>query len=284
MILAGAAFTALDATTKVAGVVVPVFMGVWFRYSFQAIATTAMILPRYGIALLRTAHPRFHFLRGALLLLNTVLTYISLRFMPLPEYTSTVLLAPLAVTLLAAVTLKEQVSALRWTLVAGAFLGTLVILRPDGRAFSWPTLLPLAVVASNAAFQILTSKLVKTENPLTMHFYTGWVGALLSSFVVPFVWQALPSWHYWAMLCFMGFMGSVGHFLLILAFQRAPASTLTPYIYVQIGFSLLASWLVFARVPDVWSLVGMGLIGICGAAGAWLTIRERRLPLEAPAS
>ena len=118
-------------------------MGVWFRYAFQAVATTLVLLPRHGTALLRTEHPRFQLLRGALLLASSTLAFFSLRYMPLAEFTSVVLIAPLVVTLLAATALKEEVSPLRWALVAGGFVGTLVILRPGGTVFSWAILLPL---------------------------------------------------------------------------------------------------------------------------------------------
>jgi hypothetical protein len=50
----------------------------------------------------------------------------------------------------------------------------------------------------------------------------------------------------------MGLMGTVGHFMLILAYYRAPAATLTPYLYAQIGFAMLGGWLVVrarARPP-----------------------------------
>ena len=280
VLMAVACFASLDTATKISVSVVPILMGVWFRYAFQAVATTVFLLPRHGTALLRTAHPKYHVLRGALLLVTSILAFLSLRYMPLPEFTAIVLLAPLAVTLLAATVLKEQVSALRWTLVAGGFVGTLVILRPGGGTFSWAILLPAGLVVTNACFQVLTSKLAQTENPLTMHFYTGWVGALLASVALPFVWEALPSWHWWALLCLMGFMGTVGHYFLILAFQRAPASTLTPYLYAQIAFAMLGGWLFFKHVPDTISLIGMGMIAACGATGAWLTVRERRVPIE----
>lgn len=280
VMIAVACFATLDTATKISITAVPILMGVWFRYAFQAVATTLVLLPRHGTSLLRTAHPKYHALRGALLLTTSIFAFFSLRYMPLAEFTSIVLIAPLAVTLLAATVLKEQVSVLRWTLVAGGFLGTLVILRPGGGAFNWAVLLPLGLVASNACFQVLTSKLAQTENPLTMHFYTGWVGTLLVSVTLPFVWQALPSWHWWALLGLMGLAGTVGHFMLILAYQRAPASTLTPYLYVQIAFAMLGGWLMFAQVPDTVSLVGMGMIAVCGAAGAWLTVRERRVPIE----
>jgi drug/metabolite transporter (DMT)-like permease len=76
-------------------------------------------------------------------------------------------------------------------------------------------------------------------------------------------------------LILMGAMATVGHFMLILAYQRAQAATLTPFLYAQIAFSMLGGWLVFQHVPDRWSALGMAMIAICGAAGAWLTVRER---------
>ena len=280
VLVAVACFATLDTATKASTAGVPILMGVWFRYAFQAVATTAVLLPLHGTALLRTQHPRYQLLRGALLLVSSTLAFLSLRYMPLAEFTSIVLIAPLVITLLAATTLKEYVSPLRWALVAGGFIGTLVILRPGGEAFSWAILLPIGLVLTNAWFQVLTSKLAQTENPLTMHFYTGWVGALIASLALPFVWTALPSWEWWALLCLMGFMGTVGHFILILAYQRAPASTLTPYLYAQIAFAMLGGWLVFSQVPDRYSLIGISMIAVCGAAGAWLTVRERRVPIE----
>ena len=280
VLVAVACFATLDTTTKLSIATVPILMSLWFRYAFQAVATTLVLLPRYGIAVLRTEHPRYQLLRGSLLLASSTLAFLSLRYMPLAEFTSIVLIAPLVVTLLAATTLKEEVSPLRWALVSGGFVGTVVILRPGGTAFSWAMLLPLGLVLTNAWFQVLTSRLARTEKPLTMHFYTGWVGTLIATIALPFVWTALAGWHEWALLCLMGFMATVGHFLLILAYQRAPASTLTPFLYAQIAFAMLGGWLVFAQVPDRISLFGMALIATCGAAGAWLTVRERREPIE----
>ncbi|MEP7301944.1 MAG: DMT family transporter [Caldimonas sp.] len=280
VLVAVACFATLDTAAKISVASVPIVMAVWFRYAFQAVATTLVLLPRHGSALLRTEHPRFHLLRGSLLLVSSALAFVSLRFLPLAEFTSVVLISPLVVTLFAATTLNEEVSPLRWALVAGGFAGTLVILRPGGTVFSWAILLPLGLVVSSAWFQVLTSRLARTEKPLTMHFYSGWVGTIIATVALPFAWAPLPGWHWWALLCLMGLMGTVGHFLLILAYQRAPASTLTPYLYGQIGFAMLAGWLMFAQVPDTTSLIGMALIAVCGAAGAWLTVRERQVPIE----
>jgi drug/metabolite transporter (DMT)-like permease len=88
----------------------------------------------------------------------------------------------------------------------------------------------------------------------------------------------------WLQLLFMGLMATLGHFLLILAYGRAPAATLMPYMYAQIGFAVLGGWLVFGYLPDQWTLVGMGMVAVCGALGAWLTLRESRVKVELPES
>ena len=280
LIVAVACFAVLDTTTKVVSLSVPVVMAMWFRYAFQAVATTAIMLPLRGRAMLRTAHPRFQCLRGLLLLTSSALAFFSLKYMPVGEFTAVAMITPLVITLLASLTLGERVSKLRWALVAGGFLGTLVIIRPGDEGIEWALLLPLGLVASNAWFQILTSRMVKTEDPVTMQFYTGWVGTLIASAALPFFWTELNSTALWAGLVFMGVMGTVGHFVMILAYAKAPASTLTPFLYAQIGFAMIGGWLVFSHVPDQWSVLGMALIAICGAAGAWLTVRESRVALQ----
>ncbi len=280
VIAAVACFSVLDTTTKYISAWVPLLMALWFRYAFQAIATTLVILPLRGTRVLRTRHLPFQCLRGVLLLASSLFAFASLKHMPVGEFTAIVMISPLAITVLAATVLKEKVSLLRWLLVAGGFLGTLVIIRPGGAAFNWASLLPLGLVATNAWFQVLTSKLARTEDPVTMHLYTGWVGTLIASLALPFVWTRLDASWLWLALCLMGVMATVGHFMLILAYQRAPAATLTPYLYAQIAFAMVGGWLVFQHVPDGWSMIGMVMIAVCGAAGAWLTVRERRIAAE----
>ncbi len=280
-LLAVACFAVLDTTTKFVGAGVPVLMALWFRYAFQAVASTAAVLPWRGLAALKTAHPRFQLLRGLLLLLCSLFSFFSLKYMPVGEFTAIVMITPLVVTLLAATRLKERVSPLRWVLVAGGFVGTLIIIRPGSHGFEWTLLLPLGLVTANAWFQVLTSQLAQTEDPFTMQIYTGWVGTLAASTALPFVWTSNLPWQLWAAMLLVGFTGTVGHFLLIHAYARAPASTLTPYLYAQIGFAMLGGWLIFSHVPDVTSLAGIALITLCGGLGAWLAVRESRVKMEA---
>ena len=129
-----------------------------------------------------------------------------------------------------------------------------------------------------------SSHLGKTENPATAHFYTGWVGAGLSTLLLPLTWVLVDSPRLWLLMLFMGVMGALGHFALAVAYQRAPASRLMPYLYCQLGFAVLAGWVAFSHVPDGWACTGITLIALSGICGAWLTAREHRLPTALPES
>lgn len=274
LVAATACFVVLDSTVKVVGATFSVLIAVWFRYLFQAVAMAGLVLPTRGWASLRTAHPGLQTLRGLLLLLVSVLSFFSLRYMPVGEFTAILMLTPLMVVVLAALFLKEQVSLLRWLLVLGGFGGALLVVQPGDTHLGWATTLPMGIVVSYAAFQILTSRLARTEHALTMHFYTGWVGVLVLSLGLPWFWEAIPDTTTFLLLCLIGLMGTVGHFLLIVAFGRSPAGVLAPFLYTQVGFAMLAGWLVFDHVPGGPEWMGVALIVGCGATSAWLAARR----------
>ena len=281
VLMATVFFAVTDTTAKYVNAAgVPLLMALWARYMFQAIATSLVVVPWGGWSVMRTRQPLFHVLRGFMLVTSTGFVFLSLKFMSVGEFTAIMLLAPLVLTLVAGTFLKEQVSPLRWALVSGGFIGTLVIIRPGGEAFTPAMLLPLAQVVTNCGFQVLTIRLARTENTLTMNFYTGWVGALAATPLLLLAWDPQVPVGLWGLMVVMGVAGAMGHFLLILAYRRAPASTLTPYLYAQIGFAMACGWVVFGHVPDGWSILGMGLIALCGAAGAWLTLVEHRQTLR----
>ena len=276
LLVAVMCFATLDTTSKRVTTQVPLLMAVWARYFFQALLTTGVVLPIKGLDVFKTKNPRQQITRGVLLVSVTGLAFASLQFMPVGEFTAIVMTVPLLVTLLATRMLGEHVSIHRVILVCGGFIGTLIIVRPGTQVFGWPLLIPLALVIVNAAFQLLTSKMARTEDAMTTQFYTTWIGTAIAS--VPLFWFWVPVTDTLVLLelVLMGVSGCIGHFLLILAFERSPAGTLMPYMYAQIAFAMLGDWLVFRHVPDHGSLLGIGLIALSGIAGGLLTLYEIR--------
>ena len=292
IVLGAICFASLDNTARYVGMTLPVLILLWARYAFQAAAMAIWLMVtrrRPGGAGFAAVHPKFQAVRGALLLATSAFTFYALQYMPAAEFTAISMLTPVFVTLLAAWLLKEQVSAVRWALVFGGFTGALIVMRPGSGLFGWAVLLPLAGACTYASFQVLTSKLSGSESPYTTHFYTGLVGTalmtplLLLSPIDLGATLAAASPTHWALLLAMGLFGTVGHLLLILALGLAPASTLMPFFYVQIAAAAAVGWLVFDYLPDGWAWVGMTVVGLCGAASAWINVREaaaRRRPIS----
>ena len=271
-----ACFALLDMSTKLVGAEVPLFMALWLRYLFQSLLTSAWVLPRTGWRWPRTQHPRFQMLRAALFAGTSLFGFLSIRFMPLPEFTAIVAATPLCVTLVAALWLRQPVSPLRWVLVATGLASVMLILRPGGSAFTWAMVMPLAMLALATGYQILSSLMAGQEDPATTQFYTGWIATALTSLGAPFVWTHIASPWVWLGTFVMGLSSALGHLMLLRAYARTTPATIAPFLYTQIGFAMLAGWAVYGHMPDGWSLVGMGLIAASGAASAWLTVRETR--------
>jgi drug/metabolite transporter (DMT)-like permease len=279
VILSVACFAILDTTTKHISASVPILLALWFRYLIQAVFSTVFFLPKRGMSLFKTEHPKFQMVRGALLFGSSLCAFFGLKYLPVGEFTAIASITPLVVTLMGALSLGEKVRKLRWALVLGAFAGTMVIVRPGSQHFDWVLIFPLVLILTNSGFQLLTSRMARTEDPVTMNVLTGWVGTALGAFLLPFVWELPTDWFVWAQLLLMGSFATVGHYLLILAFSKAPATVLTPYFYTQIVFAMLGGWLIFDHMPDHWTLVGIGVVTLCGALGAWLTVRESRIQI-----
>ena len=79
----------------------------------------------------------------------------------------------------------------------------------------------------------------------------------------------------------LGIYGGTGHFLLTRAFRLAPASTLSPFLYVQLIFATALGWLVFGQLPDGWALAGMAVIAASGLGEApWRRLLDRSRELR----
>ena len=275
MALATLCFAVLDTSAKYAMATVPMVMALSMRYLLQALVSTAVLVPLHGRGILRPRHPRMQLLRAAVFAVTTLFAMWALQYMPVGEFAAIVMLVPMLVTVLAVVVLKEKVSAWQWLFITGALAGAMMIVRPGGHVgFGWWVVLPLGCVVFSAWFQLISSRLGRIENPTTTHLCTVWLCAAGATLVLPWTWTAVNAPLTWLALALMGTASAIGHFLLAQAYRRAPASTLMPYMYCQIGFAVLFGWVLFDHVPDAGAWAGIALIALCGMSSAWLTARQ----------
>jgi drug/metabolite transporter (DMT)-like permease len=106
-----------------------------------------------------------------------------------------------------------------------------------------------------------------------MVFYTALVGTAVMTLALPWYWSGpMPDRRQALLICSLGIYGGTGHFLLTRAFRLAPASTLSPFQYVQLVWATLLGWLVFGQLPDGLSMTG-GLV--IAASGVAIALDER---------
>jgi drug/metabolite transporter (DMT)-like permease len=267
-----AVFSVLDSLSKYLTRFYPINLVVWARFTFHLLLVVVVLGPRYGLALVRTARPGIQIMRGLLLAIASVLFVSALKYMPLAETSAIAFLAPLLVTMMSVLFLKEKVELARWIAVLCGFIGVLAIIRPGSSVFTWAVFLPMGNAIAYAAYQVLTRRLAGLESPYTSIFYAGLVGALLLSAMLPFSWVAPQSGLHIVLLVLNGMLGGLGHLILIKAFEHAPASRLAPFSYTQLIWVTVIGYLTFGDFPDAWSLAG---IAILMASGIYTATHQR---------
>ncbi len=249
---------------------------IWTRYGLQTALVSVSLWRRRSPALWRTRQWRLQLLRGMLVVGGSVCGYGALQRMPVAEFTAIYCLVPLAVTLVARFVMKEQVSWLGWLCVAGGLTGALLVVRPGGDIDPAGALLALAGVVCYTGFQTLTGYLARQDSPLTIQLCTSVFGFASLSLAVPFFWPAALPWPDLALLLMVALAGAYGQYFMVLAFAKAPASVLSPYLYSAIGFSALGGWWMFGHLPDATAVCGMLMIAGFGLAAGWL--HQRKAP------
>lgn len=275
-------FAILDTTAKYLTQHAPLPLLVWGRYVSHLLLMLILLAPRQGSRLLRAPRSGLQVLRGLLLLGCTGFGFAALSHMPVAETTAIFFTAPLLVALLAGPWLGEKLTPGRWLAALAGFAGILLIARPDAGLTPMGIALALGGAGCYACYQLLTRQLAEHTPPLTLLFYTALVGTLGASLALPWFWPA--EWPaLWIILATiaLGILGGSGHLLLIHAFRNAPASFLSPFLYVQLIWATLLGAIVFQHWPDALALGGMAIIALSGAALGWHQSRQKgQQPLE----
>lgn len=250
----------------------PVMQVVWARYLFHLLAMLPIVLWRFGPRALWPRRVGVQLLRGGLLLGATSLFFAAIAQMELATTLALFFVSPLVVTMLGPKVLGERVGWRRWAAVLIGFGGVLVILRPGGGVLQAAALLALGAGVVHGLYLLTTRKLAGSAPPLVTLAYTAIVGAVVMSALVPFRWVP-PSPRDFGQMVLLGVLAAVGHFLLIKAFDHAPATWLAPLGYTEIVTSTLVGLVAFGDFPDGPTWIGITIIV---GSGLFISVRERR--------
>jgi len=265
-------FASMDAVAKGLSTRVDTVQALWARYAGQSVLVFAIILPRLG-AILPTRYPLHHLARSCLQLGATSFFFFALARIGLAEATAIMEVAPVLVTLGAALFLGEKLGRRRLIAIAVALAGALIIIRPGAAVFTPAALLPLCGAICYAGYALVTRSVGPGESPWTALFYTGLVGSLVLSAIVPFRWVP-PDATGWTLMAMIAALGAAGQFCIIRALSLAEASAVAPFTYLGLLFATLYGLAFFGEVPDALTILGALVIA---GAGLYVWHRETRL-------
>src|SRR5690625_1286378 len=130
-------------------------------------------------------------------------------------------------------------------------------------------------------YMIFTRRLSGSAPPLVTLGYTAVVGAVAMSVLMPFIWVT-PTWGDLLIMMLLGVFAAGGHYLLIRAFDHAPATFLAPLGYAEMVTAILIGWFAYGQLPDLLSWLGIAVIIAAGVAvSIWEGRLERRGTLDA---
>ena len=243
---------------------------VWGRYFFMLLISipTALIFFRYELKFPNSLPVQLW--RSFFLFLSTILFFYAITSISLAEALTLSFVSPIIVTILSIFYLEEKVGLHRWIAVIVGFCGVLVIIRPGFIDFNLASFSALAAGFSYAFYIIYTRKLSFTDSAIVTLIFTGTVGFLIISLLVPFFWSNLNILQI-LFLILLAAIGTLGHFLIILSLRLGEASKLAPLGYFEITTNILVGYIFFDDLPNLWIYLGLFLIVI---SGLYIFMRE----------
>jgi drug/metabolite transporter (DMT)-like permease len=288
LLLALAGFCTLtigDSIVKgIDGAWAPTAIAAW-RYGLGALGLSVLLVMKQGPrALFNVPRPGMQWLRGAAVAIATICFFAGVWLMPLTEAIALAFTQPMFTAILATLFLGEK---LRWQTVAAtlvAFVGVLIVLRPNLAEIGLAALLPLAAAFGMAVLVTANRAVAGTGSALAMQAYGAiFATVILVAMMVIGHFSGMdelrlewPAWHIPARVAIIAVTASAAHWLIYMGTERAGAATVAPMTYGQLIAASLVGYIFFSEVPDLTAMLGAGLIVLAGL-WLWRQGRVRRL-------
>ncbi|GAB4394724.1 MAG: DMT family transporter [Kiloniellaceae bacterium] len=216
---------------------------------------------------------------------GTVCYLTALMQIPIANATAILQALPLAVTLGAAVFLKEPVGWRRYTAIGIGFAGVMIIVRPGAEGFDAYALLAVVAVLFVVLRDLATRQLSRPVPSLFVAFCTAITITLFGAVMLPVTeWRpvAAPELLHLAVAAgslFFGYVFSVS------SMRVGEVAFVSPFRYTILIWAIILGVVIFGDIPDFWTLLGAAVIVSTGIFTFYRERRlSRRLAVAAPAS
>ena len=233
------------------------------RTVFSLLPILIVLRHEGGTVRLRNARVWVCLGRGCLAVACFALFLAALPLMPLTDIFAIVMSAPLLISALSALVLKERVTFRRWVAILVGFSAVLVMVRPGGDVISPGALLVVGSVVVYSFAMILTRRLGSTESAGAMTFYSALVFLAVGLIAAPFSWIR-PTPIAMLLMAATGLLAGSAQYCLTEAFRIAPPSLVAPFEYTSLLWAMLFGFLVWGDVPTTLVLVSAAVVIVSG--------------------
>ena len=255
---AGLILVTMSSMVKALGASFDSFQILFFRCAVGAVALLPLAL-RYGFGTYATRRAGLHVVRTLVGLSAMACFFYALTQMELAGAIAIMFSRPLFTTIGAVMVLGELVRWRRATATVVGFIGILIILRPGATAFEPAALVAVLGAMLAGATAIIIKKLSATEATVVTVFWFTIGGTVLALIPAILVWRT-PTGAEWGLLVLMGLLGLAGQAAMTRAFALGEASAVVSFDYLRLIFAGLIGIVLFAEVPDIWSVTGAAII------------------------
>ena len=258
MVFTGVLFVMVTGLVKYLGPTMPAPQAAFLRYALGLILLVPMLPFREGLRL-QKHQLRLSVWRGVLHSGAVTLWFFAMARIPIADVTAMNYMAPIYVTIGAALFLGERLALRRLGAIAFALLGVIIILRPGFREIGAGHMaMVLATLFFGASY--LLAKRLTDEMP------AGLVVVLLSVIVtialLPMalvVWVP-PSGFDLIILFLVACIATLGHYTMTLAFKATSISVTQPVTFLQLVWAVTLGVVVFGEAVDPFVVLGGGII------------------------
>lgn len=272
MILTGVLFVCVTCIVRYLGSDMPAIEAAFIRYAIGLLMVSPVLL-KLAKNLPDKNLMSLYAWRGLAHGIAVMLWFYAMARIPIAEVTAIGYVAPIFVTIGAALFLKERLHARRIAGVVVGFVGAMIIIRPGFAEISFGQLAQLAAAPLFAASFILAKKLTTKADPAVI---VGMLSVFCTIVLLP---GAILQWRtptleelFW--LTMTAAFATTGHYTLTKAFQAAPITVTQPFTFLQLVWAAVLGIVLFNEAIDSYVLLGGAVIV---AAVSYISHREAQV-------
>jgi len=275
MAVAMAGFACNDAILKYAFETMPIAQSVFLRGAFATLLIAIVALRSGALAYRPSRTERRPLVLRTIGELGATGTFmIAIANLPIAAATAVLQVAPLGVTLAAALFLGEPVGWRRWTAILVGFCGVLLMIRPGTEDFNVYAAVALATVAFVVLRDLSTRGMGPRVPTLFASLLTASSVTIGSALLIPIEGWSPVSAPLLGLYAGAAAFVVVGYIFIVFAMRIGDVSAVSPFRYSVFLWALILGLVAFGEVPSTLTLAGAAIVVGAGLYTLW---REQRV-------